>query len=115
MPKIQISGQKLIELLLADGWEQVRQARHGIWFRKTVGGKTRFTTVKDTNKIIPQTTLGQILSKKQTGLGTTGLRALVEGKSTTRGPRRHQEDTPISQREVDTGVTRRRRGRRRRA
>ena len=78
---MQISGRRLIRLLERDGWERVRQANHGIWLRKKVGDKTLHTTVKDTTKTIPSTTLGQILGQKQTGLGHAGLRKLLDGES----------------------------------
>ena len=75
MPRI--TGRRLIRLLLNDGWEDVRGAAHGRWLRKVDGDRVRFTTVKDTREIIPQTTLGQILGPKQTGLGSAGLRRLL--------------------------------------
>ena len=78
---MQISGRDLIRLLEGDGWERVRLANHGIWLRKKVGDRTLHTTVKDTRKIIPATTLGQILSLKQTGLGHAGLQKLLDGGS----------------------------------
>ncbi|MYD35551.1 MAG: addiction module toxin, HicA family [Dehalococcoidia bacterium] len=78
---MQISGRDLIRLLEGDGWERVRTATHGVWLRKRVSNRTLHTTVKDTRKIIPATTLGQILSLKQTGLGHAGLQRLLDGES----------------------------------
>ena len=43
--------------------------------RKNVDGVTRFTTVKNTREMIPQSTLKQILGPKQTGLGAQWLQA----------------------------------------
>ena len=78
---MQVSGHNLIRLLEGHGWERVRQSNHGIWLRKKVGDKTLHTTVKDTGKTIPSTTLGQILSQKQTALGHAGLQKLLDGES----------------------------------
>ena len=73
-----MTGKTLLRLLEADGWESVRRNPHGVWLRKQIEGRTRFTTVKDTREDIPQTTLSQILGPKQTGLGREGLKALEE-------------------------------------
>ena len=72
---MQIAGRRLIQLLTSDGWVIVRSSRHGAWLRKNVDGATRFTTVKNTREIIPQSTLKQILGPKQTGLGAQWLQA----------------------------------------
>lgn len=74
-----IKGRQLLRLLIADGWEYVRDAPHGKWLRKRFRNETRFTTVKDDNAVIPAGTLSAILGPKQTGLGRRGLRRLIKG------------------------------------
>ena len=73
-----LRGRQLLRLLLADGWEEVRDAPHGKWLKKHFPDGTRFTTVKDNRAVIPDKTLNQILSLKQTGLGKPGLRRLID-------------------------------------
>ena len=72
-----LRGRQLLNLLIADGWEVVRDAPHGKWLRKRLPNETRFTTVKDSRAIIPGKTLDAILSLKQTGIGRPGLRRLI--------------------------------------
>ena len=52
-----IKGRQLLRLLIADGWEYVRDAPHGKWLRKRFRNETRFTTIKDDNAVIPAGTL----------------------------------------------------------
>ena len=73
-----LRGRQLLRLLVADGWEEVRDAPHGKWLKKKFRDGTRFTTVKGTGAKIPGGTLNQILSPKQTGLGKRGLRRLID-------------------------------------
>ena len=73
-----LRGRQLLRLLLADGWQVVREAPHGKWLKKKFRNGTRFTTVKDDRAVIPDGTLNQILSLKQTGLGKRGLRRLID-------------------------------------
>jgi predicted RNA binding protein YcfA (HicA-like mRNA interferase family) len=73
-----ITGKQLLKLLIADGWEIVRQARHGVIVQKRFSNSTRITVVKDTRAVLPDGTLGSILGPKQTGLGKAGLRRLIE-------------------------------------
>lgn len=75
---MQITGRELIRLLLADGWTIKRRARHGLWMEKRTEQGLLTTTVKDVNHPIGQNTLKQILGPTQTGLGSTGLRRLME-------------------------------------
>lgn len=76
-----VTGKQLLKLLMADGWEVTRRAKHGIFLRKRFSTATRTTTritlVKNTNAVIPDGTLGSILGPKQTGLGKAGLRRLI--------------------------------------
>jgi predicted RNA binding protein YcfA (HicA-like mRNA interferase family) len=76
-----VTGKQLLKLLVADGWEITRRAKHGIVLRKTFSSGTRTTTritlVKNTKAVIPDGTLGSILGPKQTGLGKAGLRRLM--------------------------------------
>ena len=73
-----VTGKQLLKLLMADGWEIVRQTRHGLILHKRFSNTTRITVVKDTKAVIPDGTLGSILGPKQTGLGKAGLRRLIE-------------------------------------
>lgn len=72
-----ITGKQLIRLLISDGWEEKRRARHGVALSKTIGGRTRVTVVPDTRASLPQGTLGNILCPLQTGLGRKGLSYLL--------------------------------------
>jgi predicted RNA binding protein YcfA (HicA-like mRNA interferase family) len=67
------TGKQLIRLLIADGWEPVRNNPHGVWLKKTFADRTRFTTVRDTRSVIPTGTLRAILGPRQTALGRDGL------------------------------------------
>ena len=73
-----LTGKQLIRLLVADGWEIVRNAPHGAWLRKRFPHETRFATVKDTRAQVPPTYLAIVLSAKVTGIGRQGLLALIE-------------------------------------
>ena len=73
-----ITGRQLIRLLKLDGWDEVRNAQHGVWLSKRTGTATRFTTIKNTREPIPTRTLGEILGPKQTGLTRAGLSRLIE-------------------------------------
>lgn len=72
-----ITGNQLIKLLKADGWEEKRRARHGVALSKTVGGRTRVTVVPDTRASLPPGTLSHILGSLQTGFGRNGLSRLL--------------------------------------
>jgi predicted RNA binding protein YcfA (HicA-like mRNA interferase family) len=72
-----VTGKQLLKLLMADGWEVTRQARHGVFLKKRFANATRITVVKKTTAVIPDGTLASILGPKQTGLGKTGLRRLI--------------------------------------
>ena len=73
-----ITGWQLIALLKKDGWVVGRKATHGRTLTKRVGAITKVTFVKETTSSIPDITLGQILSVKQTGIGKAGLVALIQ-------------------------------------
>ena len=87
-----LSGRQLIALLQSDGWEEVRRANHGVWLRKTDPdtGEELFTNVPTKPRSIAPNLLGQILSVKQTRLGSAGLRRLIEQQH--RGSRRDDEE-----------------------
>ena len=72
-----VTGRQLVGWLVADGWEVVRDNAHGAWLRKEFRDGVRFTTVKNSRAMTPSTTLNQILSVKQTGLGKKGLNRLI--------------------------------------
>jgi predicted RNA binding protein YcfA (HicA-like mRNA interferase family) len=79
MPDIPaLRGRQLLSLLVADGWEVVRNAPHREMAQEKFPDGTRFTTVMDDRAVIPDGTLNQILSLKQTGLGKRGLRRLID-------------------------------------
>ena len=71
-----LTGKQLIRLLQKDGWQPRRRAKHGIALAKVVGDTTRVTVVPDTNDDL-RDVLDWILSVKQTGLGKSGLLALL--------------------------------------
>ena len=72
-----LSGKKLINLLEKDGWSAMCRTRHGVALIKKIGDRTRVTIVQDTRAIIPEGTISDILSQKQTGIGKKGLLELV--------------------------------------
>ena len=72
-----ITGRQLIRLLKKDDWRVIRTCLHGLSLMKDVAGKRRVTTVQDSHESLPKGTLAAILSEKQTGLGHSGLRDLL--------------------------------------
>ena len=66
-------------LLEKDGWERGGQRNHGVFYSKQFHGENRprSTVIPDRSTPLPPSTLGAILSLKQTGLGSVGLQALV--------------------------------------
>ncbi len=73
-----VTGKQVIKLLIADGWEVVRQAKHGLSLRKAFPNATRIAVVPNKKAVLPAGTLGAILGPKQTALGKRGLRRLVD-------------------------------------
>jgi predicted RNA binding protein YcfA (HicA-like mRNA interferase family) len=75
----QITGRQLLDLLKKDGWEvQPKRARHGEKISKSKpGSPTRLAIIPTKPRPLPKGTLSAILSHKQTGLGMSGLLALV--------------------------------------
>ena len=75
-----ISGSELIELLVKDGWECVRNATHGASLKKydTKTKRTKVVIIPTKPGSLPPTTLGRILSVKQSGIGRKGLLKLLE-------------------------------------
>jgi predicted RNA binding protein YcfA (HicA-like mRNA interferase family) len=71
------SGKQLISILLKDGWEIHRRTRHGVSMIKNIDGRTRTTIIQDTGADIPEGTLADILSVKQTGIGKKGLLKII--------------------------------------
>lgn len=75
---MQITGRELIRLFLADGWTILRRTPHGYLMVKSTDQGLLRTTVKDQSRPLTSNTLGRILSREQTGLGSAGLRRLME-------------------------------------
>ncbi|MBN1691395.1 MAG: type II toxin-antitoxin system HicA family toxin [Dehalococcoidia bacterium] len=73
-----ISGKQLIKLLISDGWEVGRKARHGVALTKRYGDTTRVTVVPDKRASLPEGTLRAILGPMQTQLGSKGLKRLIK-------------------------------------
>ena len=73
-----LSSRELISLLRYDGWEEGRNTRHGVAFKKLVDGEIRSTIVPYNRKSLGKKTLHQILGSQQTGLGRQGLLELIE-------------------------------------
>lgn len=67
-------------LLDGDGWTQGGRRNHGIFYSKQFPGERypRSTVIPDKSGGLPPTTLGAILSFKQTGLGRSGLQRLID-------------------------------------
>jgi predicted RNA binding protein YcfA (HicA-like mRNA interferase family) len=74
-----ISGRELMQLLEKDGWIRRGRSTPGVFFYKHFPNERtpRTTVVPDKSDPLPETTLGAILSVKQTGLGKTGLQELI--------------------------------------
>ena len=70
-----------MRLLERDGWIRGGRRRHGVFFSKYFPGEPmpRSTVIPDKAQPLNQRVLGAILSVKQTGLGKSGLEALIDG------------------------------------
>ena len=77
-----ISGRELMRLLERDGWTSGGRRNHGIFYYKHFPGekRPRSTVIPDKSTPLPDTTLGAILSVKQTGIGRTGLQRLIDAQ-----------------------------------
>jgi predicted RNA binding protein YcfA (HicA-like mRNA interferase family) len=75
-----ISGRELMRLLEQDGWTRGGRRTHGVFYSKQFPGESRprSTVVPDKATPLPPSTLGAILSVKQTGIGASGLQALIQ-------------------------------------
>ena len=75
-----ISGQELMRLLERDGWIRGGRRTHGVFYSKQFPGESRprSTFVPDKATPLPPSTLGAIFSVKQTGIGASGLQALLQ-------------------------------------
>lgn len=75
-----ISGRELMRLLGLDGWAIGRETRHGIFVSRHFPGEAlpRSTVIPNKTADLPDSTLGAILSSKQTGLGRAGLQDLID-------------------------------------
>ena len=73
-----LTGPELIDLLVKDGWQVERRARHGARLSKRFPEGTRVTVVPTRNDPLPIGTLNAVLGPKQTGLGRDGLLALLD-------------------------------------
>ena len=62
-----------------DGNKEGRR-NHGVFYYKQFPGEPtpRSTVIPDKSNDLPKTTLGAILSVKQTGLGSAGLKGLID-------------------------------------
>lgn len=69
-----------MRLLELEGWTQGGRRNHGVFYSRVFPGERlpRSTVIPDKSDPLPPSTLGAILSVKQTGLGRTGLQALLD-------------------------------------
>ena len=67
-----------MNLLRYDGWEEGRNTRHGVAFKKRIEGEIRSTIIPYNRKSLGMKTLQQILGKQQTGIGRQGFLDLLE-------------------------------------
>ena len=74
-----LTGPELIDILISDGWQKGRKARHGLTLTKKFPDKTRVTFVPTKKDSLPPGTLSAILGPLQTGIGKKGLRQLLFG------------------------------------
>jgi len=90
-----LTGKQLINLLKQDGWKVRRRATHGLTLTKRINNQTLVTFVPDTTESLRESTLGQILSVKQTRFGKKGLLELLnintvcDNKKLKRHPNSH--------------------------
>ncbi len=75
-----ISGRELMALLEKDGWVRGGMRTHGVFYSKRFPGEARprSTVVPDISTPLQTSTLGAILSVKQTGIGRVGLQTLID-------------------------------------
>ena len=75
-----ISGRELMRLLEADGWISGGRRNHGVFYHKQFPSekRPRSTVIPDKSNPLPDSTLGAILSVKQTGIGRTGLQEMID-------------------------------------
>ena len=75
-----ITGRELMALLEKDGWVRGGMRTHGVFYSKLFPeeARPRSTVVPDISTPLRPSTLGAILSVKQTGIGRTGLQALID-------------------------------------
>jgi predicted RNA binding protein YcfA (HicA-like mRNA interferase family) len=78
MANLSISGKKLINLAVKDGWVIKRRARHGVALAKKFTDRTRVTVIPDTRAPLDEGTLAAIVGPKQMGIGKKGLAELIE-------------------------------------
>ena len=69
-----------MRLLELDGWTRGGRRNHGVFYSKQFPNESgpRHTVVPDKSDDLPPTTLGAILSVKQTGLGRAGLQDIID-------------------------------------
>ena len=77
MVNLLISGKRLINLAVKDGWVIKRRARNGVALAKLFNDRTRVTVIPDTRAQLDEGTLSAILGPKQMGIGKKGLAELV--------------------------------------
>ena len=75
---LSISGKKLINLALKDGWVIKHRATHGLSLAKKFGDRTRVTVIADSRVPLPEGTLAAIIGPKQMGIGKQGLAELIK-------------------------------------
>ena len=80
-PDLTITGPELIRLLEHHGWEVVRRSRHGVFLSRQATGddRPRMTVIPTRNRPLSPNVLAQILGPKQTGIGRSGLEAMLGG------------------------------------
>ena len=77
MASLSITAKELIRLLTLDGWVETRWTLHGLGMAKRFPDGRIKVTVIPRRGVLPPGTLAAILGTKQTGLGRTGLEALI--------------------------------------
>ncbi len=77
-----VSGRELMRLLEHDGSISGGRRTHGVFYYKQFPGeeRPRSTVVPDKSTPLTSSTLGAILSVKQTGLGRAGLERLIDAQ-----------------------------------
>lgn len=74
-----VTGRQLIRLFIRDGWEVKRQhSSHVILSKMDREGRHRVVVIPNRRSPLPDGTLNAIIGLRQSGIGRSGLRELLD-------------------------------------